>query len=112
MVKLSGLNLPYFPILIVSHVSFSRPKHAKFDLQGPTILYFHMFDCYLLISVILPSKIKMYVMGGGGQAPPPPHEIRPPKKVHYIKVHKISIFGPIYDVVQHRKSLLSAGPPE
>ena len=48
-------------------------------------------------------------------APPPPplpHEISPPKKVHYIKVHKISIFGPIYDVVQPRKSLLSAGPPE
>ena len=44
--------------------------------------------------------------GGGGRGP------CPPKKVHYIKVHKISIFGPIYDVVQPRKSLLSAGPPE
>ena len=48
-------------------------------------------------------------MGEGGIAP---HEICPPKKVHYIKVHKISIFGPIYDVIQPRKSLLSAGPPE
>ena len=50
--------------------------------------------------------------GGGMPPPPPPPRICPPKKVHYIKVHKISIFGPIYDVVQPRKSLLSAGPPE
>ena len=50
--------------------------------------------------------------GVGGMPPPPFYEICPPKKVHYIKVHKISIFGHIYDVVQPRRSLLSAGPPE
>ena len=49
--------------MIVPCVSFSRPKHAKFDLQGPTIVYFHLLESYPLKSINLPLKIKMYQFG-------------------------------------------------
>ena len=67
----------------------------------------HSLNCFRLrISLVEPSFFSVekigsgVVTGGGGGGG------------HYIKVHKISIFGPIYDVAQPRKSLLSAGPPE